>query len=205
MKNLLKTIVKNTPLLYVYKFFIHKPLRKYKKFKKKLYHKGKEKVVTQYAAHFNIKTLVETGTYKGQMVKAMKNKFYKIFSIEIGDELYKKAAENFSGDKHVKIIHGDSGSILEELAVKIQEPAVFWLDAHYSGGDTARGPKDTPARDELEIILDRNQDDVILIDDARDFNGTNSYPTVSDIELLVSKKKPNYSVEVKKDIIRISA
>jgi len=34
----------------------------------------------------------------------------------------------------------------------IHEPAVIFLDAHYSGGSTARGDTNTPLLDELEIV-----------------------------------------------------
>ena len=43
---------------------------------------------------------------------------------------------------------------------------------------------------------------VILIDDARLFNGGGDYPTVEELTEYVSGKNEKYNVEVKHDIIR---
>ena len=39
-----------------------------------------------------------------------------------------------------------------ELVRQLDGPALFWLDGHYSGGDTAKGELDTPVSAELESI-----------------------------------------------------
>ena len=51
-----------------------------------------------------------------------------------------------------------------------EERALFWLDAHYSGGDTAKGQSNTPVMSELEAILAYSRrNDIILVDDLRYF------------------------------------
>jgi hypothetical protein len=62
----------------------------------------------------------------------------------------------------------------------IHEPALFWLDGHYSGGDTARGDDDTPIRRELEHISKHPMRGrhLIVIDDLRCFDGQNGYPSL---------------------------
>jgi hypothetical protein len=53
---------------------------------------------------------------------------------------------------------------------QLQEPALFWLDGHYSGVDTGKDELDTPVSAELEAILGSPvKGHVILIDDARCF------------------------------------
>lgn len=43
----------------------------------------------------------------------------------------------------------------------------LWLDAHYSGGTTAKGKKSSPLKDELEIIKKHPiKNHIILIDDV---------------------------------------
>ena len=59
-----------------------------------------------------------------------------------------------------------SRNILPLVLKNIHEPAVIFLDAHYSGGSTARGDTDTPLLDELEIVRERAYDDIIIIDDT---------------------------------------
>jgi hypothetical protein len=50
---------------------------------------------------------------------------------------------------------------------------LFWLDGHFCGGVSAHGDKGTPILEELNLILShRVKEHVILIDDARLFNGT---------------------------------
>ena len=43
---------------------------------------------------------------------------------------------------------------------------------------------------------------VILIDDARLFNGTDDYPTLEELEALVHSFRPDYQVYVRHDAIR---
>ena len=90
------------------------------------------------------------------------------------------------------------------MLAQIDEPCLFWLDGHYSAGITARGDKDTSVLDELRCILDhRVSNHVILIDDARKFNGQNDYPTLDFVRELVTSKLSSYAFEVADDIIRI--
>ena len=78
---------------------------------------------------------------------------------------------------------------------------LFWLDAHYSGGETAHAALQTPIVKEIDIVLKDNPKNIILIDDARCFDGTNDYPTLDTIKNYVSVV--GKTMEVKDDIIRI--
>lgn len=158
--------------------------------------------ILEYKRKFDYGIFVETGTYRGNMVEAMKTRFKKIYSIELSDDLYRKAKDRFVNDKHVELLKGDSGVILPELLTRIKEPAFFWLDAHYSGGITARGTIDTPIERELQAIMNHPiKEHVILIDDARHFTGTNNYPTAAMVENIA--RKYNRSFEMKDDNFRI--
>ena len=136
------------------------------------------------------------------MIEAMKNRFRKIYSIELGDKLYENAKRKFRRDKHVELLKGDSGIVLPELLTRIKEPALFWLDAHYSQGETARGEIDTPIERELEAVLNHTiKNHVIMIDDARCFTGKDGYPTVENIKKMALSH--NYLFELKNDNFRI--
>jgi hypothetical protein len=137
------------------------------------------------------------------MVEAQKTNFKKIISIELGTELYEKAKERFTNDKNVLIIKGDSGKVLPTVLVNINEPVIFWLDGHYSSGVTALGEKEFPIFEELNAILNSKQlNHVLLIDDARLFNGEGDYPTIDKLTEYIRSKNEKYEVEVKYDIIR---
>jgi len=165
--------------------------------------KVKQEYVKEYGKCFGMRTFVETGTYLGDMVNAVKKDFSTIYSIELSKELHERALQWFSDYEHVHLIQGDSGRRIKELTEKIGEPCLFWLDAHYSGGITAQGVVDTPIMEELSAILARRYKDVILIDDARCFIGADQYPTVEAVQNLVMAARPGYAVYLKDDIIFI--
>lgn len=143
-------------------------------------HSVKQEIVREYGTRHRLDVLIETGTYLGDMVFAMRNTFGTIHSIELGEELYVRAKKRFAAYPHVSIHHGDSGVVLSEILGRISEPCLFWLDGHFSAGFTAKGPLETPIIQELSHIAAHPlaSEHVILIDDARCFDGTGDYPTI---------------------------
>jgi len=164
----------------------------------------KAKIVKEYARQFSLDILIETGTYTGNMVFLMKGVFGQIFSIELDDNLCQKAKERFTKYSHIHIIQGDSSQVLPKILSSIGQPCLFWLDAHYSGGLTAKGDLDTPIIAELKHIFSHQiKDHVILIDDAREFVGLNDYPTIQNLKDFIYQECPDYIFEVADDIIRV--
>ena len=163
----------------------------------------KQGIVKYYAERFQPHVLIETGTFMGEMVDACTSIFDQIYSIELSSDLFLGAYNRFSKQKHISIIHGDSVDILPEILLKIDEPCLFWLDGHYSGGLTAKGKKDTPILQEVVSILNHHIDShIILIDDARCFNGQNDYPTIQELRDMILSYHPDWFFEVKDDVIR---
>lgn len=163
-------------------------------------HVIKEELIRDYAKTFNTHVLIETGTYLGDMVHAMRKSFTRIISFELDQTLAAQAQDRFAGDNHIEIVQGDSGKLLSDYLKNIDEPCLFWLDGHYSGGITAKGSLETPIKNELTSILSHPVDGhVILIDDARCFTGENDYPTLDELKSFVAER--NFSVE--HDVIRI--
>lgn len=112
------------------------------------------------------RTYVETGTYRGHTIEDVINKYDVIHSIELSKKWFSYCATKFSKYGHVNLWLGDSRKALPIVLETIDEPAVIFLDAHYSGGTTARGNNDTPLLDELEIVNQRAYPDIIIIDDT---------------------------------------
>jgi len=167
-------------------------------------HIVKQNEIIEYQKRYQYSTLIETGTYFGDMVEALKNKFKRIISIEIDSNLFVKAKKRFINDAHITIVQGDSGKIIPDILIGITDPVIFWLDGHYSGGVTAKGAKECPIFEELEAILNNvNLKHVILIDDARCFVGKGDYPTIKELTNFVKSKNSQYKVDVKHDIIRL--
>ena len=160
----------------------------------------KEELIRDFAKSFNTPILIETGTYLGDMVHAMRKSFTRIISFELDPTLAAQAQQRFANDNHIEIMQGDSGKLLGDYLKKINDPCLFWLDGHYSGGITAKGSLETPIKNELTAILSHPVDGhVILIDDARCFTGENDYPTLDELKTFVAGR----SFSVEHDVIRI--
>jgi len=166
-------------------------------------HLLKQRVVREYGERFGLQTLVETGTYYGEMVAATKNHFDRIYSIEYVPELASRATRKFARDEHVRIFCGDSRLVMPEVLALLEGPALFWLDAGYYGWVGIRTNEQRLSA-ELEMILSHRFPHIILLDDARGLIGRDGIPSVADVKSYVESTFPQRSVEVEYDIMRIT-
>lgn len=164
----------------------------------------KQRTVREYGERFGLDCFVETGTCLGAMLDAVRGCFKRIYSIELDKALFENAEIRFRSYRHIRLLQGDSGDLLPSILREIQQPCLFWLDAHYSGGFTAKGEAETPVLKELEsVLLHDVSGHSILIDDARDFTGANDYPTIEELRRFVLARWPDAAFRVEHDIIRI--
>lgn len=167
-------------------------------------HLIKQRMIRTAAEGFGTRVLVETGTLFGDMVEAMKGRFRRVYSIEISPELAHKASRRFAADANVRIIEGDSMVALKDLLPEIREPALFWLDGHYSGGITGKGEKETPITEEVDAIFATPYPHVVMIDDARCFGTEKDYPTLDALKSHILALRPGADILVENDCIRIT-
>lgn len=167
-------------------------------------HLIKRRIIRQYATLHGLRRFVETGTYVGDFLAMMKRDFDELYSVELSEDLHRRAQLRFAGIGKIHLLQGDSGRVIPKVIEQLQGPAVFWLDAHWSGGMTARGTDDTPIVPELRHVLADPRPHVVLVDDARYFTGTNGYPTMDGLRELVHGLRPEYTVVLEQDIIRIT-
>jgi hypothetical protein len=167
-------------------------------------HLVKQRAVREYAERFGLAVLVEAGTYYGEMVAAMKNRFQEIYSIEYEHVLAARAQKKFSGAPHIHIVEGDSQKAIPEIVQSLQQPALFWLDAGYYGWAGLQGDKQRLTTELDAILRDCRYGHVILMDDARGLNGQNGAPTVGQLKQRIEAEFPGHSIEVKYDILRIT-
>jgi hypothetical protein len=143
------------------------------------------------------------------MIYAMKDSFKTLYTVELAEELFVNAKQKFESYTYIHPIFGDSGKILHELVPSLKQPALFWLDGHYSGGFTAKGELDAPVGQELDAIIQSIQNGIkhiILIDDARLFINDTSYtgyPRMNEIKRLITEKLPDYNISIESDVIII--
>jgi hypothetical protein len=163
----------------------------------------KQAIVKEYQRRFGPRVFVETGTFAGEMIHAMLGRFDRIFSIELDDAWHGRAVTRFGWRPDVTLLHGDSGSRLPDVLDQLNEPALFWLDAHYSGPITAHGPLDSPIGQELgHITAHPVRGHVVLIDDMRDFNGAGGYPEAAALVAALRAERPGDIVEIRDDVLR---
>ena len=199
-------MLQRTPLYGAYKALGHYPDYWYWNLRgrpQRSPHLLKQKVVRHYGEKYGLTTLVETGTYYGEMVAAMKNRFTQIYSIEFVPELAQRARHKFANLPHVRIFCGDSKLVMPEVLTLLRGPALFWLDAGYYGWIGVRGNEERLSA-ELEMILSHPYPHIILLDDARGLTGQDAIPSVNDVKNYVESKFPLRTVEVKYDIMRIT-
>lgn len=168
-------------------------------------------LLRDYGRDFELNVLVETGTNEGKTPLALLYSFARIFTIELDPDLFWKARQMFAHHRNVECLHGDSTDILPDVLSRIDEPALFWLDGHYSGPGTGHGVKSSPICEELNLILADDKPHVILVDDARIFDGGPEhelyphyleYPSLDWVQKLASDH--GYSFVLARDIMRLT-
>jgi hypothetical protein len=143
---------------------------------------AKRRLLRETAERHGLRVLVETGTYMGETAWALRRTFDRVETIELEPTLARLARIRFARTPTVHTHEGDSASVLPRILESLDEPALFWLDAHPSTDRTARGGP-IPLLAELAAIARHPVDGhVVLVDDLR-FLGTNGYPSREQIEL----------------------
>lgn len=163
----------------------------------KVPHIVKQHTLADFAERFDLHVMVETGTNLGNMINAQKQHFREIYSIELDTWLAARAKRKFAAYPGIHLYQGDSGKILPTIIPQIKEPVLFWLDAHW-------GDIDAPIKQEMECIYRHPvRNHVILIDDARYFDGHGDYFSIDELREHAAREYPGSVLEVKDDIIRI--
>jgi hypothetical protein len=162
----------------------------------------KQHILKRYQDRFNLQTVVETGTFTGETVEALRGRTAHIISIELAPALHAGAAGRFAGATNVRLLQGDSSVLLPDLLQDLSGPVLFWLDGHYTGGETT-GAGQSPLLHEIRALLARAPGgDVILIDDARQLTGTGGSPSLDEVRAVIRRSRPHAEVTVADDIIR---
>lgn len=168
-------------------------------------HAVKEAVLREYARRYGTRVLVETGTFLGDMPAELRGDFETIFTIELNQELHARAVARFRRWSHIHPLQGDSSDVLPDVLEGLRQPALFWLDGHHSGGVTARGLLSTPIIREVELVFAHPvRNHVVVIDDARCFDGTDDYPRLDVFLAWVQATRPDYAADVAGDSIRLT-
>ena len=165
-------------------------------------HPVKRALLLREALRIKAEIFVETGTFTGDTVWFMRDRFHKVYSIEVQPQLAEIAISLFRNNPRVEIVKGDSASALADLVKRIEGTTLFWLDGHYSAGITGRGSKDCPIFEELQAIANHPPACFsIVIDDRRCFGTDPTYPLYSDLVSQIAMLFPQLNVTEELDMI----
>jgi len=165
-------------------------------------HPVKRALLLREALRIKAEIFVETGTFTGDTVWFMRDRFQKVYSIEIQPQLAEIAISLFRNNPRVEIVKGDSASALADLVKRIEGTTLFWLDGHYSAGVTGRGTKDCPIFEELQAIAHHPPACFsIVIDDRRCFGTDPAYPLYSELVSQIAMLFPQLNVTEELDMI----
>jgi hypothetical protein len=124
----------------------------------------------------------ETGLWRGETYREIvpKDHVKKYVNIEI-KKYFIDIIKHKTDPKHLEksiFINGDTmikiGTAISQHS--INQKTIFFLDAHFSGGDTEKGIKYNPLMEELQIINDLQAEEcVIIIDDTRLLNNSKAH------------------------------
>lgn len=136
-------------------YVIEKKLQKKKMEKGALEDKFALSELVKLVEKFDVKRIIETGTYLGWSTKKLSKLNLKVDTIEINEEYYEKAKETVIS-KNVTFYSGNSVDVLSEIVEEGEGNILFFLDSHWM---------DLPLLDELELIYKKKIKPIILIHD----------------------------------------
>jgi hypothetical protein len=139
----------------------------------------KYRVISALARRVGATCLIETGTFLGVTAARCARSFDTVLTVELDAQLAARAAKVLAGLRNVTVYHGDAVTLLPQmLAHPGAGKTVVFLDAHYCGGNSARGDVPEPALAELDILASHRDRIVgIVIDDFRCFGVEDGFPT----------------------------
>lgn len=144
----------------------------------------KNKVLSRYA--IPDATWIESGTFYGNTSAFLAGIGKIVYTIEPSEVMFNIGKKKLEKIKNVTQLFGTSEDILPQLCAEIQGNICFWLDGHYSSGETYKGQNETPILEEMRIIgmhLKNYENICVFIDDVRCFNPEmkeyENYPSVS--------------------------
>jgi hypothetical protein len=156
----------------------------------------------------SLRRAIETGTYRGggtRLLSAIVRA--PVTTIELSEPLAQAAAEALADLPDVTVRQGDSRGVLPEL-IDPAVPTLYWLDGHWSGGETAGEASECPLLDELRAIGAGHVDVALLVEFAGVFTASPppphdpaEWPTIVDVFDTLRAARPGHHVTVLRDLV----
>jgi len=78
-----------------------------------------------------IKTIVETGTFKGQTTVGLAKMVDNVYTIEISEKYHAEVQPTLKPFSNIVSILGDGPKVLDEIIPELEGPVLFFLDSHW--------------------------------------------------------------------------
>jgi len=130
-----------------------------------------EPVVRAIQSSMGYSVAIETGTYEGASTAVLASMFPEVVTIERDPDVLRRAEVPLAAHGNVTVVHGDSGACLAEVLADVDQPALFWLDAHWFGSVPGEEAPQCPLLAELSAIRSWPfaRASTVIVDDARMF------------------------------------
>jgi hypothetical protein len=150
---------------------------------------------------------VETGTYRGLTARSLADVFDEVITIELMEDLHRAAAEALRDQPKVRAVQGHSVPRLGEVR-DASVPTLYFLDGHWSGGETSGVDDECPVLEELVAIGPGNPSDCFIVDDARLFTSApppphrpEQWPSMMEVIDAIRAQHPGHLVTLLDDQI----
>jgi hypothetical protein len=167
-----------------------------------------EEVILLMKKMFNLSTFIETGTFEGGTAIWASKHFKNVLTIENSKTLYDQVMEKNKHIRNIEFLFGNSTENLKQIVPKLDKTVIFWLDAHWCGGDSYGEKNQCPILQELETIIKSGIPHCILIDDARLFlsppplpNKIDQWPTIDRLLNKIQSGSEQYYIVISEDVI----
>jgi hypothetical protein len=165
------------------------------------------------AHSFGVRDFVETGTFEGRTAAWAAQHFDRVVTIENSKSIYERTSARHAALRNVRFLFGNSRDVLGGVVADLAAPAVFWLDGHWSGGETYGDGDECPVLDEIRAVDASPHEHFVLIDDARLFasppprpHSADAWPSIDAVIGTLKAGRPDgYVVLVDDVVVRVPA
>jgi hypothetical protein len=144
--------------------------------------------IVKIMSNFNLSELshmnfYESGTYYGTTTLEMQPHFKQIFTIEVSVHIFENTHKYLTQYSNITHINGATEDIIKDIIVNNnQSEFIFFLDGHYSSGDTESSNIHVPLLEELkQINTYYKKKGLIIVDDYNLFktNGNEDWSNIT--------------------------
>lgn len=155
---------------------------------------------------------VETGLYDGQTILSLHNYGFlkevkNVYSIEIEEKYINDFLSKNEDLKYINFVLGDSSVEIDSIIKKhINEKFLFWLDGHFSGGQTgiSNVAGECPVLFELKQIKNNKLKPTIIIDDISCSSLYGNWPNIQDIVNEVLSINEDYKIKIETPLSHVN-